>query len=299
MIQLHPEWPPAIVDAWFYKVLGNFKISSPLPPTRFIELDEEKRRRVASGLGMPLLSELTCDEKPQDGMTWKKRSLCIYRANKCEWPVDFERHDTPSLIEVFPLRPREMDTAWILDTMFPPPSNPCILEPEVADANPELSRNLESYLDENDELRTDLNGRSPWRTKVPTLVGSGRFMVRHVDPTIPAHATCKRFVVRLLEPFECFRLVGWQDFWWVPYQGKRARAFSASDLGLYFNLAGNAFSCFHYLPWMASMLATWGRYLNAPPPSLHASAVAQPPVDQDRRLSTVAVCDSLSEPDSD
>ena len=138
----------------------------------------------------------------------KKRSLCISRANKYEWPVDFERHDTPSLIEVFPLRPREMDTAWILDTMFPPPSNPCILEPEVVDVNPELSRILESCLDENDELRTDLNGRSPWRTKVPTLVGSGRFMVRHVDPTIPAHATCKRFVVRLLEPFECFRLIG-------------------------------------------------------------------------------------------
>ena len=84
---------------------------------------------------------------------------------------------------------------------------------------------------------------------------------------------------------------------WVSYQG---HDITTKDMGLFLNMAGNAFPCFHYLPWMASMLSTWGLYLSVPPPSPHASAVVQPPaIDQDRRLSTVALHDSFFEPDSD
>ena len=91
--------------------------------------------------------------------------------------------------------------------------------------------------------------RNPWKDSCPTLVGSGKILIRHFDALGKA-------AVRILEAFEYFRLVGWGDADWARVDDGHKIEF----LELCAKLAGNALSLFQYGPVQLALMATYGRY---------------------------------------
>ena len=102
-------------------------------------------------------------------------------------------------------------------------------------------------------------GDGPWKHQSPTQVGSGRLVCRYrlTGAQLTTRAP-KKFGVRLLEPFEQMRCIGWSDSMW-----RHARdSWSTYDkLELIPEMAGNAFCIFHYLPVCCALFSTWGRFM--------------------------------------
>ena len=280
---IHPDWECSDIDRWFYRLFFQFKVSTPFKAIDFLEVNEEVCRAIADRLKMPLMSEFTVVEREIGNDGWKNMNLNIYRANGFVWLLDPDTHHSKSLIEYHCFRPRVIDSLFLLDVLFPP--GQCEEPFELIDVNPTLERMLESYVDEDFKLKDSLGARSPWKSWSPTLVVSGRLVVRHKIDGLRPGASCYLHNVRLVEPFEAFRLVGWCESMWLPFE----KEVTVRDMGVMLNIAGNAFSAFHYLPWICGMHSTWGRFMHAPP--------QKPAEDMGRPLITVA--DSESEGESE
>ena len=150
----------------------------------------------------------------------------------------------------------QLEVLFLLDILFPPRADRD--EVEIVDINPAIERTLDGYLDVGDwALKADLAGRSPWRAESGTLVGSGKFVVRHRFQG-QQHISPKPWVIRMVETFEAFRMIGWDTGDWVIISGKDV---GSRQMHMYLNLAGNAFTAFHYLPFVCSMLSTFRRSL--------------------------------------
>ena len=83
------------------------------------------------------------------------------------------------------------------------------------------------------------------------MVGPGKLFVRYLGDD-------EKTVLRLVEGFEIFRMIGWGDAMWK----KCSEAYS-EDEGypeLLLNMTGNAYSLFHFGPWALASLATFGRF---------------------------------------
>ena len=90
----------------------------------------------------------------------------------------------------------------------------------------------------------------------PTLVGSGRLVVRRTKRSEGIRE------VRLVEPFELMRMIGWCGDCWQPLSNKFL-ASGIEALELVSNLAGNAYSLFHVGPVQLASLATLGKFCQA------------------------------------
>ena len=109
---------------------------------------------------------------------------------------------------------------------------------------------------------------SPWKNTCPTLVGSGKIVLRYCDPLrVVAGGGLAGYQVRALESFEYMRLIGWGDEEWVTQDGDagwRRRITDSEDehdfSELLANLAGNAYSVFHFGPLQMALLATYGKF---------------------------------------
>ena len=99
--------------------------------------------------------------------------------------------------------------------------------------------------------------------------------------------------VRRLEAFELMRLIGWNVDSWAPYSTPD----KAPDLELISNLAGNAYSLYHYGPWEMAALATFGKYHKDHGGKPHASILVAASSDDEasRTSSSSYSCGSRSD----
>ena len=66
-----------------------------------------------------------------------------------------------------------------------------------------------------------------------------------------------------MESFESMRLIGWDDDLWRVDRMKPIDQVTHEDVDLLDNMAGNAFSLWHYRPWVIATLATLGKFAQA------------------------------------
>ena len=115
----------------------------------------------------------------------------------------------------------------------------------------------------------------PWMTNPRTLTGSMKMMTRYV-------LTSGVQVVRLVEPLECFAMMGWCGNTWSATakedwasdlarvvvesspvaKGMHVGADMQAQLGCepLSDMSGNAWTLWHIGPVWLALLATWGRY---------------------------------------
>lgn len=169
-----------------------------------------------------------------------------------KWPLDMESWteavyvDHPAFADIrfHGFYPREAEAVVLLHCLFEPRSK-C----EFIDVNPSLTRVVDTLIDsDSDEIKG-----TPWRSTPPTLVGSGRLVMRHVrDGKLPP-------LIRIVESFELARMIGWADNLWSSKPTSSSEQ-TADGLALISNMVGNAFSLFQFGPFQMAILSTYGKY---------------------------------------
>ncbi len=77
--------------------------------------------------------------------------------------------------------------------------------------------------------------------------------------------------MRLLEPFESFRIQGWDDSQWVKIPSTQSA--STDFVELCSNMTGNSYSVFHAGPWILATVCTWALCKLGEPPVAQPDAV--------------------------
>ena len=171
------------------------------------------------------------------------------------WPLDVElweqaeciAHPRYADVRFHGLFPRECEAAVLLHCIFVAKS-----EHEFLDINQNIVRHVDSCIDAD----TNSIKGSPWKSYPPTLVGSGKMMVRWTPPDKRSLT-----VVRVMEAIELARLIGWPDSMWTSRSPTSPLA--QENLETISNMCGNAFSLFQFGPWQMATLATYGRFHHA------------------------------------
>ena len=206
------------ITQWFDTVLRAFKSTKTLPPTAYVEINNDKRKRIAAELGIESHSDLGLREsfaanpRKDDALNWKCKHMEICENNKLRWPIDLASVPTPSFISYEGMLPREREAVALLDILWPPAHEEDLMY--FVDINPTIERLCQRLLDEDGK---PIPGSGPWHETPGTLVGSGKLCVRYKPtPRLEGHI----YHIRLLEAFESMRMIGWDDsFWrdWVSY----------------------------------------------------------------------------------
>ena len=191
----------------------------------------------------------------KQSLDWKLDHLNACNRFKFAWPFDPDTFDSYSKIDFSNMLPRETELSCLIDKLFKPMS-----DLEFADINMCYKWTMAPCEDENGDLKP---GATPWKSQAPCQVGSGKLICRYRldgDESVEHHPY--EFAVRVLEPFEQLRMIGWADEF---YCHPAHVIWSLEDLELLVNLAGNAFTVFHWFPVYCSTLATWGKFLQDDP----------------------------------
>lgn len=227
-----------------------------------VDMDEDLRTQSSMTTGVPLHSSVG----PRDSKTaktdlsWKHEHMVLFQSNGIPWPFD---HSAPPMgKDTFlsdGLLPREVEATVFLHRVFKMPSE---CQSQFLDVNPTLSRVAKRFLDDETgrpkELveESDEQPSSPWRPTPPTLVGSMAMIVRY------RCAENGIITVRLLEGFELFRMIGWDDSMWRNVTPPTEKG--SDYIELLSNMAGNAYTMYHFGPWALASLATFGRFWKNP-----------------------------------
>jgi hypothetical protein len=232
----------------FKRVLSAFKLD-PLPVASFLSVSDNARRMQASRMGLKLHSDFgpRMPKFVKKDPDWKLEHKQLFKAQGICWPANYEASECKA-ISFAGMLPRECEAAVFCHIVWPP-TTPAVLA--FFDVNQTLSRLTQSCL--NDDLGKKPDS-TPWKPRPPTLVGSGKVLARIPDLNgFGCH-------LRVLEGFEYMRLIGWaDDCWRMPPAGLDSRN-SCEYAELLSNLAGNAFTMFHYGPFQLAMLSTYGRF---------------------------------------
>ena len=284
------EGDPRVIQAWSTKLLHQFKTKDK-PGTMFtahdfLVFDSSERKQRACDLGMPLLKDFgqKVSRVKQEERGWEMDHLTWFGSNSLKWPWSKLTHQSRSHIEYDPFLLRECEAVFFLDTLFPPQS-----DIELLDINPQLQWLVGDYADESNKV--DLSKGTPWHAQCYTQVASGKLVLRQklegrdLDMYAP-----KTWLVRIVEPFEAMNILGWCDIkHWLP--PSTDHVWTAQALEVLFNLAGNACSMFHFVPWVCAALATWGKFRK------RHSHIERPLAFADD--SHEGGCDSFSDPDTE
>eukprot|EP00969_Alexandrium_andersonii_P062798 2765357-Alexandrium_andersonii.AAC.1 len=100
-------------------------------------------------------------------------------------------------------------------------------------------------------METFEKSKSPWRPRPPTLVGSMKLIVRH--------EALGGLVVRVVEPHELLRLIGWDTKLVRPMRGAALTDYQLVELVS--NMCGNAWSAFQYAAVAMAMTACAGKFM--------------------------------------
>ena len=118
-----------------------------------------------------------------------------------------------------------------------------------------LQRMMSNSIDAAGDL---IDWRMPWKASAPTQVASGTMVCRYLaDGREAERIKPHTHGVRLLEPFESMRVIGWDDSFWD--EGCDYTNADLDSLLLLCNMACNAHCRFHYLPWTCAVIGTHGR----------------------------------------
>ena len=257
---------------WDHNLLTVFKLTPwQFDAEDFLTHDNDRRKAEAEACGFPVLSDFgqkgaaaggkeaggfrPTGSAKEGGGDWDIEHLHKCRANNLQWPFDCETFDTPIKIHFAGLRDRECEVAVMIDIFWPPDKVPGGRKPiETMDVNAATSRVFKQHLHDDTKVvktpkeHVQTSAWGPWRQGLCTQIGSGKILIRYFDQGA--------FHIRLVEPLEAMRLIGWSDeFWEVPDVRK-----GAEDLDLLHNLAGHAFCFAHYLPVLCATISTFGRF---------------------------------------
>ncbi len=207
------------ITHFFNKILQSFR----LPSSRrvkledMITLDPEALKKECDRLGMSLLRDSGLRQGAnKETPSWKVFHKGIFDAFKLPWPAP-PTVKTISNIYNGNLLPREWEACVFLDNVFPPEltkqrdgSATAIMQ--FVDINMDMARMLQLYFVDFDafELKP---GVTPWKNHPPTLVGSGKVVMRFFNTKDSSWA------VRVLEGFENMRLIGWSDSFFNTAEG--------------------------------------------------------------------------------
>ena len=258
---------------WNHDLMTVFKLQPfQFSGDDFLTHDHADRKAEAMEVGLPVLADfgrrIPCNRAPLNigkaDAGWKFDHFNICRANSVQWPVNLQTVGTPSLIVVDGLRDREIEAACMADLFWPPRNSGIGSAVETVDINPDTKRIFKSHLHEDSCVKTpeehqQTSAWGPWRQGLCTQIGSGKVLVRYKLPSpVPRPHGGEPYFhgIRLIEPLEAMRLIGWSDDCWVD----SSRPKTLDDLDLYHNLAGNAFCFAHYIPVFCSLLSTFGRF---------------------------------------
>lgn len=244
---LNPEGRHDEVTAFFNTILTGLKPRSVEDISNFITLDDAAREGQADKLRLRTHKSMgpRVSKSMKTAVEWKTEHKHLYDAIGLPWPPQPDHVD--DIVEKGGLLPREVEAAWLVHKMFPMAEG---VDIEYLDINATAQRIVLGYLDEDGAPKP---GRSPWRAAPPTLTGSLRLILRYVGTT-------GRVRIRTVDAFEAMRLIGWEDEFWNVGDMPPAADLTAETLELYENMAGNAYSAWHYGPWMCALLATAGRF---------------------------------------
>ena len=260
--------------AWNHDLMTVFKLHPfQFSEDDFLTHDHAARKSEAKAVGLPVLADFgrrRCghgqishlNTKADAG--WKFDHFNVCRVNSVQWPFDPEAIGTPSLIVLDGLRDREIEAACMADLFWPPRNSGTGSAVETVDINPDTKRIFKSHLHDDNSVKTpeehqQTSAWGPWRQGLCTQIGSGNILVRYKLPSpVPKPHGGEPYIfgIRLIEPLEAMRLIGWSDECWVA----SSRPKTLDDLDLYQNLAGNAFCFAHYIPVFCSLLSTFGRF---------------------------------------
>jgi hypothetical protein len=236
---------------FFTRLLNGFKLRDPFPPSYYITTDDDTRKEESARLGLRTYSEFgpRVVKSGRGDFSYKLEHKLIFEANCMAWPLNFESlHKGFNFAGMFS---REMELAVLVDTLWPSRQAADQCEQlEFFNVNTDATRLLKSYLDQ-DRVRREDSLQGPWGARPWTLVGSGKMVVRisrggGLDP-----------IIRCMDAIEYMRMIGWSDDAWTPL----VQSLSTLDgMDMVANLAGNAYSVFHFGPWAMSTMATVGRF---------------------------------------
>ena len=235
------------IQHFFHRLIVGFRISPKFPIEEFITVSDEERASEARALKLPLHAKFgpRPTVRQNSVLKWKLQHKLFSEANGIQWPLKTVLRLGFSAAGLFP---RELEVAILLDTLWPPQS-----AFEFVDVNPVLPRIVEHCVSDMSTMQI-LEGKTPWNPEPSTLVGSTKMLCRiKVDDD-------RGSVVRILEAFEYFRLQGWSDELWCTERMPPAEELCVEDLELYPNMAGNAYSAFHFIPMLLAGMATYGRF---------------------------------------
>ena len=236
---------------FFTRLLNAFKLRDSFPPSYYITSDDDTRKEESSRLGLRTYSEFgpRVVKSGRDDHAYKLEHKLIFEANHMPWPVNFESlHKGFNFAGMYS---REMELTVLVEALWPSRQTTGQCEQfEFFNVNTDATRLLKSYLDP-ERLRRDDSLRGPWMPRPCTLVGSGKMVVRisrgeGLDP-----------IIRCMDAIEYMRMIGWPDDAWKPLQPSLS---TLEGMDMAANLAGNAFSVFHFGPWAMATLATVGRF---------------------------------------
>lgn len=166
--------------------------------------------------------------KAAKGQQWQGEHLSFFRDHGLEWPVDLAHSESDASNFVFKrtgLSDRAAELLWFLHKAFPRDPTVEARDVEFVDTNPSMGRLVQG-------------SANPWRSYCPTLVGMSHMCVRY------AHADT--VIVRLVTPLESFALIGWHASFFKKHVGV--------DAACLYNMTGNAFSGFGFVPMLAISL---------------------------------------------
>ena len=246
----------AEITQWFETLIAMFKIKSfKFTADDFLVHDMRDRRAQATALRMPLISDFGRKALKGAGIGdkgYKLEHLQFFRDAGLTWPVEHESAACRSWVCYAGLGDRECDAAYFIDNVFAPQS-----PIEFCDINPTMTRMMSSCIDGEGVM---IEGRSPWKANAPTQVGSGTMICRYLAEGREAQRIAPHtHGLRLLEPFESMRMIGWDDSFWE--DGVDYMDADLETMLLLCNMAGNAYCAFHYLPWTCAVISTHGRFL--------------------------------------
>jgi hypothetical protein len=247
------------ITSFFNRVLTAFKVELGfLTMHDFLTIDDAQREREARAIGIPMHCDFDkrVSKRNVGDPGWKSEHKELYTQIGVVWPLNDVQ--TPSSIDDSGMLPQQYELVVFVDIVFPPTATATAEEIhlEFLDANPTLVRTLPNNIDmatvmDSPDLRRQM---SPWKKTPPTLVGSVKVAVRVVQGSTST--------IRILEGFEYMRMIGWDDACWAGElsANDRPSMSTAEEVELLANLAGNAYTAFHYMPWNMALLATFGKY---------------------------------------
>ena len=224
----------------------------------FFDFDDDERKDRLARLSLPsIIGTGPRQSKGESAAArdgWKSVHMNYYAGFGFEWPpsIGFAHH-----ICLDGIRAREAEVVFLADAVWEMEH-----DQEFLDVNPKVEMTLQGCFKENLETGEFELKKTPWKATPRTIVGSTKLILRyHGGPPIHEGGEVVDKVVRAATGTEYLRLIGWDDMQWVHPLDTSVEPPAAHEFNeICSNVAGNAWSPWHFLPLKMATVATIGRF---------------------------------------